>query len=334
MIEFLKKSTFAVNDVVNKSWEILYKNYQNIAGICLLMFFVLATSTFLSSFSSKNLSVINFVILLLFIVVYLGLQLTLFKYILHLIAKADKDEETFTHKIVGFLKKNYVKMIVVIAIPMMFLFLMSIISEIFNINALWFQIATLLIGFAFVIFIMWNQIVPFALNVGRFWPANRQLSNLLLGTLYLLILTLLTILVIAVLFFPIAYTKIIEMEKLTSLAFTVGFFLALYVIIRISFFPFFIIDQDFDPFKSIRLSLAVTKGNFTMLLLLLGLIIVVQSIGAYLQKEEYYFMQLAVSIIFSFIVIPLSSVATAVAYHQMMNEYHGDADPDILDNII
>ncbi|MDB5119672.1 MAG: hypothetical protein JWN56_890 [Sphingobacteriales bacterium] len=334
MIEFLKKSTFAVNDVVNKSWEILYKNYQNIAGICLLMFFVLATSTFLSSFSTKSFNIINIVILLLFMVVYLGLQLTLFKYILYLIAKIDTDEETFTHKIIGFLKNNYLKLIVVIAIPMMFLFLMSIISEIFGINALWFQIATLLIGFAFVIFIMWNQIKPFALNVGRFWPTNRQLGNLLLGTLYLLILMMFTILIIAVLFFPIAYTKIIELEQLTSLAFTVGFFLALYVVIRISFFPFFIIDQDFDPFKSIRLSMAVTRGNFTMLLLLLGLIIIVQTIGAFLQAKEYYFLQLAVSIIFSFIIIPLSSVATAVAYRQMMNEYHGDSDPDIMDSII
>ena len=334
MIEFLKKSTFAVNDVVNKSWEILYKNYHNIAGICLLMFFVLATSTFLSSFSTKNLSLINFVILLFFMVIYLGLQLTLFKYILFLIAKADTDEETFTHKIVGFFKKNYAKMIVVIAIPMLFLFLMSVISEILGINALWFQIATLLIGFAFVIFIMWNQIKPFGLNVGRFWPTNRQLGNLLLGTLYLLLLMILTIVVIAVLFFPIAYTRLVELEQLTSLAFTVGFFLALYMVIRISFFPFFIIDQDFDPFKSIRLSLAVTRGNFTMLLLLLGLIIIVQSVGAYLQAKEYYFLQLAVSVIFSFIIIPLSSVATAVAYRQMMNEYHGDSDPDFIHNII
>jgi hypothetical protein len=36
----------------------------------------------------------------------------------------------------------------------------------------------------------------------------------------------------------------------------------------------------------------------------------------------------------SFFVIPLSSVALAVAYRGMMSEYTGDQDPDVMDNII
>ena len=306
MIEFLKKSTFAANDVVNKSWEILYKNYKNIAGLCLTMFAVLEMSKFLSIFSAKNFNIINVFIIFLFIVVYLGLQLTLFKYILYRIAQTDTDEETFSHKIVGFLRHNFLKLTVIVAIPLVFIFLMGVISDVFNINGLWFQIATLVIGLGFIILSLCNQIEPFALNVGRFWPTSRQLGNFLLGTFYLLILTFLTVIIIALLFLPVAYTHLIELSQLANISFTIGFFLALYVVIRISFFPFFIIDQDFSPFKSIRLSLAVTRGNFTMLLLLLGLILLAQLIGTYLQAKEYYFLSLAVSVIFSFVIIPLS----------------------------
>ena len=41
-----------------------------------------------------------------------------------------------------------------------------------------------------------------------------------------------------------------------------------------------------------------------------------------------------INLVNSLLVIPLSSVAIAVAYRKMMNEYEGDQDPDIFDNII
>ncbi|HCN82753.1 MAG TPA: beta-carotene 15,15'-monooxygenase, partial [Sphingobacteriaceae bacterium] len=87
-------------------------------------------------------------------------------------------------------------------------------------------------------------------------------------------------------------------------------------------------------FKAIRFSLAITRGNFTRLLLLIGLTVVFYLVGGYFQAYEYYFLSLAISLVYFFIVIPLSSVAVAVAYKQMMDEYEGDADPDIIHNII
>jgi len=161
MIDFLKESTFAVNDVVNKSWEILYKNYRNIAGLCLTMFIVLWMSGFLSSFASKGISVLNVLIIGIFIIVYFGLQLTLFKYILFTMTTEDSDQETFTHKFITFLKQNALKLIIVFVFPLIFILIMSIISSLLNINPLIVQITTVGIGLIIIVIVFWNQIKPF-----------------------------------------------------------------------------------------------------------------------------------------------------------------------------
>ncbi|MGB4776202.1 MAG: hypothetical protein WBP45_13590 [Daejeonella sp.] len=333
MIEFLKESTFAVNDVINKSWKILYKNYRNIAGLCLSMFLVIWMSAFLSSFSNKKFSILNFIMLLLFVVIYFGLQLTLFKYILHIISEIDKDEENFKEKFKGFLKHNILKMLINLIVPFAFIFIMSVLTSYFELNALWPQIITVLIGLAFVVIRLWNQIKPFILNISRFWPTKRHFANFLIASLYAALVSLITFIVITIIFFPLVFLGI-RPDQLVNISIPVGVILTAIVIIRISFFPFFILDLDLTPFKSIKFSLAVTKGNFTRLLFLFGIIIIVQFIGGYYQNKEYYFLTLSISVVYSFLLIPLASVSTAVAYRQMINEYHGDANPEIMQYII
>jgi len=334
MIDFLKESTFAVNDVVNKSWEILYKNYRNIAGLCLTMFIVLWTSGYLSKFISKGISPLNIFILIIFIILYFGLQLTLFKYILVTMAKEDSDEETFTHKFITFLKHNALKLIIVLVIPLIFIFLMSLISSLFDINAFLLQIATVMIGLIIVTIVLWNQIKPFFSMILDFWPSNTQLGNFFVAVLCVCLVTVITFVAIAAILYPLHYLGISSDYIAEKIAVPIGGLMALIVFIRISFFPFFIINLDANPFKSIRFSLAITKGNFTRLLLLIGLTLISYLIGGYLQAYEYYFLSLAVSLIYFFIIIPLSSVATTVAYKQMMDEYKGDSDPDIIHNLI
>lgn len=333
MIDFLKESTFAVNDVVNKSWAILYKNYKNIAGLCLTMFAVLWMSGFLSSFVNKGFNVLNVIAIIAFLVFYFGLQLTLFNYILNAINTEDADEETFSHKFITFLKANLVKILIIVMVPLAFLIGMSIIADAFNINGLFLQVATVVIGLIFIIMRLWNQIKPFFSTIKLFWPSKTQLANFLVASVYAFIVTFLTFIGIGVLLFPLAWGGV-NMDKVVSVAVSLGALLALCVLIRISFFPYFILDMDLPPFKSIRFSMAVTRGNFIRLLLLLGLIVVSVFLGTYLQAFGYYFLSLAVSMFYSFIIIPLSSVVTAVVYRQMTQEYEGDSDPDLMDNII
>jgi hypothetical protein len=333
MIDFLKESTFAVNDVVNKSWEILYKNYRNIAGLCLVMFIVLWMSEFLSSFASKGISVLNVLILMVFIVLYFGLQLTLFKYILFTMNVEDGDEETFTHKFIVFLNRNALKLVIVIVFPLIFIFLMSIISNLLNINPLIVQVTTISIGIAIIAIVFWNQIKPFFSIIVEFWPSKTQLGNFFIAILCVCAVTIITFVAIAAILFPLVYAGV-QSQNLVNIAVPIGALMALIVLIRISFFPFFIIYLNASPFKSIRFSLAVTRGNFTRLLLLIGLTLISYLVGGYFQAIGYYFLSLTISLVYFFIIIPLSSVAVTVAFKQMMDDYKGGADPDIIHNLI
>jgi hypothetical protein len=248
-------------------------------------------------------------------------------------AAKDEDEETFTHKFITFLKQNILKLISIVVIPFIFIFMMSLISTLLNMNALLFQIATVCIGIFIVALVFWSQIKPFFFIIKEFWPSKTQLGNFFIGLLYVFLVTVITFVAIAAILFPLVYLGI-PMQSLVNVAVPIGGLIALIVLIRISFFPFFIINLDANPFKSIRFSLAVTRGNFTRLLLLIGLTVISYLIGGYFQAYGYYFLSLTVSLVYFFIIIPLSSVAAAVAYKQMMDEYRGDADPDIIHNLI
>lgn len=347
MIDFLKESTFAVNDVVNKSWEVLQRNYKNIAGLCFTMFIVLFMSGFLSSLVSSEINLFaGVVILIIFIIAYFGLQLTLFNYILLNISDNENDNETASHKFVLFLKDVGYRLLLVLVIVAVILSAICLIVYFLNrdepflttisvyfIGTLFFQILTVSIVLVVVLIIFWDQIRPFFEMIRDYWPTKVQLFNFTLAMLCTGIVTLLTFILIAVLLFPLVYLKI-NMERLVNIAVSLGGLTAMMVLIRISFFPFFIVSLNAGPFKAIRFSLAITKGNFTRLLLLIGLTVIFIFVGGYLQAYEYYLLSLAISVIYFFIVVPLSSVGVGVVYKQMMDEYEGDSDPDIIHNIL
>jgi membrane protein implicated in regulation of membrane protease activity len=88
------------------------------------------------------------------------------------------------------------------------------------------------------------------------------------------------------------------------------------------------------PFGSLKFSLAITKGNFTKILLLLLVlggfyVLCLVLIGLQLPVVAFF-----VNILSSFIIVPLSSVALTIAYRKMMSEYQGDEHPDIIHNIV
>jgi len=333
MIDFLKESTFAVNDVINRSWVILYKNYKNIAGMCLTMFFVLWMSTFLSSFTIKGLSFVNITAFLVFVVLYLGLQLTLFNYILHAIRTEESKEDSFVDVFVDFLKENWKVILVNVLVPFLFIYLMSFIGAIFGIENIWVSILSVLLGLLFVIVRLWNQIKPFFSNILNFWPSRVYFGRFLAALLLSLGLSILIMILIMLILLPGVYMGISD-KTLAPIAFALGVFIGFIILVRVSFFPFFILDQDCKTWRSIRFSFAVTRGNFTKLIILMLIIVLCGLVAQYLQATGKYFLSLAISLIYSLIIVPLSSVAIAVAYRQMMSEYEGDSDPDILDNIL
>jgi len=265
MIEFLKESTFAVNDVIQVAWKVLKKEYFKIVGLCLLMFLIFNLSGFFAYFFDSYNFGIKVLLFLVFTLAYFGFQLTLFRFILRVL---DEDREDV-----------YVK---------------------------------------------------------DSFPTTRQIIKFLVATSYFALCIFLVFIVVMIIFFPL---YLVVKSDLRELVLQVGYSIAVLFIIltwiRISFFPFFIIDKDSSPFKSIRFSLAITRGNFTKILLLLSFLAIFQLLSIFFaQSDGDFIIAGAINLINSLLIIPLSSVALAVAYRKMMNEYEGDQDPEILDNII
>ncbi len=93
MINFLKESTFTVNEVIGKAWRVTYDNYFSLATLCFLIFITFTTSSLMAFFLKDVNIALRILMVFLFIVLYCTINLSLFKYILHLL---DKENEQIT----------------------------------------------------------------------------------------------------------------------------------------------------------------------------------------------------------------------------------------------
>lgn len=262
MIEFLKESTFAVNEVISKAWIITKKNYISIIFLSILMFSTLSLSSLISLFIKDVNPILNVLMFLIFIILYLTFNLSLFKYIFYLL-----DHEVDNVRIIDTL------------------------------------------------------------------PSKEQIVKFLLASFYFTLSIFTVYGVIMLIVFPFIYTGI-KLQYITGAAISIGLIAIFITWIRISFFPFFIIDRNASPFASLKLSLAITKGNFTKILILLIFLATFQLLYFLLNYLGWPLAATIVNILSSFVVVPLSTVALTIAYRQMMEEYKGDQDPEILKNII
>lgn len=262
MINYLKESTFAVNDVIQKAWGITKKHYFSIATLCFLMFITASASSLMAFFIKDVSKVLSVIMVVIFVLLYFTINLSLFKYIFHLM-----DDEENDVKIVDTL------------------------------------------------------------------PTKQQIIRFLLATLYFVACILGVYLIVILIAFPFIYTGI-NISIVKNVAISVGIIAIFITWLRISFFPFFIIDKNCGPFESIKLSLATTKGNFTKILLLLVVLGGGYLIYLLLNYLQWPLIAFVVNILSSFIIVPLSSVALTVAYRKISSEYKGDEHPDIFHNIV
>jgi hypothetical protein len=261
MIEFLKESTFTVNETIGKAWAVTKKNYFSIATLCFLMF-ITSNASGLMAFFLKDVNMgLSALMAFFFIMFYFTINLSLFKYIFHLL---DDDLNV------------------------------SIVSTI---------------------------------------PTRKQIIRFLVAMLYFMLCIIGVYSIVILIAFPFIYTGI-NMDIITNVAISVGIIAIFITWIRISFFPFFIIDKNLPPFLSIKFSLATTKGNFTkilLLLLVLGGFHLLYLFFSYLQWPVIAFF---INVLSSFIIVPLSSVALTIAYRKMISEYKGEGEPDIIHNLV
>jgi len=261
MIQFLKESTFAVNEVLSRSIHILKGHYFSIGGLLLSIFLLFVVAHELTFYLETSSILLKIPLMLLFAVTLLGLQLFLFKYILNLL---DHKEHV---------------------------------------------------------------------GVVKTWPSWSELFIFLGGIVLFTLASLLILVVAMIVCFPLIYmgidTEVVSFEIVPNVAAILSFF----ILLRISFFPFFIIDKGTNVTKSLRWSLAITKGNVVRLFLILLSLTFVSVLNIYWVYMEYSIMAIIFSLINSFLIIPLTSVVYTVAYRDMVQEYKGSEDPSILSNI-
>ncbi|NGM73961.1 hypothetical protein [Sphingobacterium sp. SGL-16] len=263
MLEFLKESTFRANDVFFRALNILKKHYISVAGLCFLLFVTNNLSTYLALYlSDLTGSGIRFVLLLVFVTLFFGLQLVLIK---RAILLANNIEKTAL--------RNYI-------------------------------------------------------------PSTKQFIHFILGLLSYSFITGVVYLLCSIVCMPLLYMGI-DMDTISyEINPLLTGIIMMFVLIRISFFPFFILENNFSFVRSIKLSIAFTRGNTTNLLILMALLA-----STYLGQMVFEYMDYSIfakimSAVNTFVIIPSVSLVLAVAYVGMIKEYKGSYDPELLKNII
>ena len=274
-LEFLKESTFAVNEVMIKAWHVTKRNYFSIATLCFLMFITSNASGLMAFFLKDVNKGLSTLMALIFVLLYFTINLSLFKYIFHLL-----DDEDTEVTIVGTLPTR--------------------------IQIIRFIVATLIFSLCIIIAAVFLMPLLYIIDPVLRWMVNIGWVNS----------------------FQSAADIIIKV------AVSIGVMAIFMIWVRISFFPFFIIDKNAKSFESVKLSLATTKGNFTKILLLLFVLGGVYFLYLFFSYLQWPIVAFIVNMISSFIIVPLSSVALTIAYRKMMSEYKGDEHPDIIHNIV
>ena len=263
MLEFLKESTFRANDVFFRALNILKKHYISVAGLCFLLFVTNNLSTYLALYlSDLTGSGIRFVLLLVFVTLFFGLQLVLIK---RAILLANNIEKTAL--------RNYI-------------------------------------------------------------PSTKQFIHFILGLLSYSFMTGVVYLLCSIVCMPLLYMGI-DMDTISyEINPLLTAIIMMFVLIRISFFPFFILENNFSFVRSIKLSIAFTRGNTTNLLILMALLASTYLGQMFFEYMDYSIFAKIMSAVNTFVIIPSVSLVLAVAYVGMIKEYKGSYDPELLKNII
>lgn len=165
-------------------------------------------------------------------------------------------------------------------------------------------------------------------------PTTKQFLSFLSGFVVYSVLLGVVYLLTSALTFPLVYMGI----SIETMSFEVNPFLTglimLFVLMRITFFPYFIVDKEFSLWRSFRMSLALTRGNVMKLFFLVLALGTTYLLQVSCEYFSYFILAKLFSFINTFVVIPSVSIVMAMAYNDMMDEYTGGDDPELLKNII
>lgn len=165
-------------------------------------------------------------------------------------------------------------------------------------------------------------------------PTLKQFLNFILGLILYSLLIGVIYLVCSVIAWPLLYLGV----PMETISYEINPLLTgivmMFILIRISFFPFFVLVNNFNVFRACRMSVAFTKGNVSKLLMLIFGLAFMHILQVTFEYFEYNVLAKISSVLNTFIVIPLVSLVMAIAYIDMIREYKGSDDPELFKNII
>ncbi|MGJ1205878.1 hypothetical protein [Sphingobacterium lactis] len=165
-------------------------------------------------------------------------------------------------------------------------------------------------------------------------PSLSQFIYYVLGLLLYSLIAFVVYLLMYVLLFPLLYLGFDMVTVQSEIHPFLTGVIMLFILIRTSFFPFFIIENGFNTLKSYRFSLAMTKGNVFRLLTIIFIVALAHILQVGTEYLGYSLVSRILSLINSFVVIPLVGVVMSIVYIDMMKAYKGGADPSVMDNIL
>ena len=168
----------------------------------------------------------------------------------------------------------------------------------------------------------------------QYIPSVSQFLSFLLGVIIYSMITGVVYLICSLICMPLLYLGVEMNTILTEINPLMTGIAMLIILIRISFFPFFILENKYNFFRASRLSVALTKGNVVNLLILIAALAATYILQLTFDHFGYTILSYISSIINTFIITPSVSIVMAVAYVDMMREYKGGEDPELFKNII
>lgn len=165
-------------------------------------------------------------------------------------------------------------------------------------------------------------------------PTVSQFCYYIVGLLFYSLIAFVVYLIMYVLLFPILFLGVNMQTVQTEVHPLLTGLVMMFILIRITFFPFFILENGFNTFKSYRFSLAMTKGNVLTLLIIIAIVASTHLLQIAAEYLGYSLVSWILSLINAFVIIPVVGVVMSIVYIDMMKAYKGGSDPSVIDNII
>src|SRR5690606_3251654 len=160
-------------------------------------------------------------------------------------------------------------------------------------------------------------------------PSMSQFCYYILGLLLYSLIAFVIYIIMYVALFPLLYLGVNMNTVQTEIHPFLTGVIMLFVLIRTTCFPFFIVENGFNTFKSYRFSLAMTKGNVLRLLAIIFIVAFTHLLQLGTEYMGYSLVSKILSLINSFVIIPVVSVVMSIVYIDMIKAYKGSSDPSL-----